>query len=81
MSSSVSWPASRGQTVRLHPVPHETGSHDERGDRLDMCAARWRQPERVHKGPHQLRLHLVPKDFGGLRPTARSSTMLRAAAG
>ena len=55
------------QAGRLHPVPHEAGSHDERGDRLDVHAARWRQPERVHKGPDQLRLHLVLKEFGGLR--------------
>jgi hypothetical protein len=59
----------RAQAGRLHPVPHETGSHDERGDRLDLYTARWRQPERVHKGPDQLRLHLVLKEFGGLRPT------------
>ena len=50
-------------------MPHETGSHDERGDRLDVYAARWRQPERIHKGPDQHRLHLVPKEFGSLRPT------------
>ena len=36
----------QAQAGRLHPVPHETGSHDERGDRLDVYAARWRQPER-----------------------------------